>query len=179
MGLLGRIDHVNGNGADNRRANLRIATRSQNGANRGPQKNNTSGYKGVSRDKQRWQASITVMGVCHRIGGFDTPEEAAVAYDIRAREVFGEYAKLNLPNAPISLVDRVLKCLIRAKQHKGVSRFYGVYPVNRRWRALIQRDSRRVHIGYFTTEDEAARAVDAELDRQGSPRKRNFPLLSL
>jgi hypothetical protein len=91
------VDHVNGNGLDNRRINLRPATPSQNGANRPPQRNNTSGYKGVywNRPGQNWFARIKVAGRPVHLGMFADPTEAARAYNRAAMEAFGEYAWLN------------------------------------------------------------------------------------
>lgn len=88
-------DHINGDGLDNRRSNLRIANRSQNQMNRGMQKNNTSGFKGVTSSGNRWCAYIRCGGVSRNLGMFDSPEEAARAYDRRALELHGEFAKLN------------------------------------------------------------------------------------
>lgn len=90
-------DHANGNGLDNRRINLRPATKSLNAINRPPPRNNTSGYKGVSwvkRDR-KWQAMIGIGGRPTHLGTFDDPVEAARAYNRAALEAFGEYAWLN------------------------------------------------------------------------------------
>lgn len=93
------VDHVNRNGLDNRRCNLRLCTNAQNQCNRGRPKNNTSLYKGVSfcRSTGRWSVKIQNLGEYIWIGRFETPEEAAWAYDDAAREHFGEYAYLNFP----------------------------------------------------------------------------------
>jgi hypothetical protein len=93
------VDHRDGNGLNNTRANLRIATHSQNGANDGPSRHNTSGYKGVSRDRQRgnWAAEIRFERRRYHLGRFDTVEEAARAYDAAARRLHGEFAWLNFP----------------------------------------------------------------------------------
>lgn len=91
------IDHVNGNPLDNRKSNIRIATGSQNGINRGLPKNNTSGHKGVNwrnMDK-KWQARLSVNGKRISLGMFKTKEEAALAYNEAAIKYFGEFAKLN------------------------------------------------------------------------------------
>ena len=93
-------DHVNGDGLDNRRANLRHATRSQNSANSWNQRNKT-GFRGVSASfkasKWPWLATITVRGQYHWIGYFETAEAAARAYDAKAIELQGEFARLNFP----------------------------------------------------------------------------------
>jgi len=93
------VDHRNGDGLDNQEHNLRQATKAQNGMNRGPQSNNTSGFKGASRNKkgQNWGARIKRFGKYELLGYYDTKEEAARAYDAAAREAFGEFAWLNFP----------------------------------------------------------------------------------
>lgn len=89
-------DHINGNGLDNRRENLRLATRSQNSINRGKQSNNKSGYKGVSWNKRdkRWTAQITINKHIINLGGFDTPEQAYEAYKEAAKQYHGTFANL-------------------------------------------------------------------------------------
>jgi hypothetical protein len=93
-------DHWNGNGLDNRRENLRPCNNSQNGANRGKQRNNTSGYKGVFANNggRQWMAKIEVKLQSRYLGSFSTKEAAARAYDIAAKEAFGEFAVLNFPD---------------------------------------------------------------------------------
>jgi hypothetical protein len=97
IGMVGTIDHANRDTLDNQRHNLRPATGSQNGANRGPQVNNTSGYKGVTWDKarHRWSASIKVRGQRKNLGRFDNKIEAARAYNQAALKHFGVFAFLN------------------------------------------------------------------------------------
>jgi hypothetical protein len=92
-----RCDHVNGDGLDNRRANLREATHGQNMANRRPQ---GPSYKGITRRSDgRWQAQIQAARVHRHLGYFATPEAAAAAYDAAAVELFGEFARLNFPRS--------------------------------------------------------------------------------
>lgn len=90
-------DHTNGDGLDNRRANLRICTQAENLRNRGLQRNNTSGYKGAYWHAQagRWYSKIKAGGKNISLGMFDTAEEAARAYDAAALELYGEFASLN------------------------------------------------------------------------------------
>jgi hypothetical protein len=102
------VDHRNGDGLDNRRANLRQATHVENGRNRGAQVNNTSGWKGVSWDtgRGRWRAQIAVDGRRIFLGRFDDPVEAARVYDEAAVRYFGEFAHLNFPDTSLSDVRR-------------------------------------------------------------------------
>lgn len=92
------VDHVNRNGLDNRRQNLRFVTNSQNCWNRIGVQNTTSKYKGVSWDRRRikWRAKIVHNGKIYHIGRFDSEEEAALAYNKKAIELYGEYACLNI-----------------------------------------------------------------------------------
>jgi hypothetical protein len=88
------IDHINHIKDDNRWANLRDATHSQNHANKAKLKNNTSGYKGVSWNKQckKWESQIGYMNKDIHLGKYTTPQEAAEAYKKKAIELFGEFA---------------------------------------------------------------------------------------
>jgi hypothetical protein len=89
------IDHINRNGLDNRRRNLRICTRSQNLANQGLHSNNTSGLKGVSwcRQTRKWKAQISINHKHKNLGRFEDPEEAHAAYIKAAKKYFGEFAR--------------------------------------------------------------------------------------
>lgn len=93
------VDHRDGNGLNNRRGNLRLATRSQNLCNRRRPANTSSRFRGVCFDKQtgRWTAQIGRDGKCKRLGRFVTEEEAALAYDSAARQLHGEFATVNFP----------------------------------------------------------------------------------
>lgn len=87
------LDHRNGNPTDNRLANLRLATLSQNIANARRRADNTTGFKGVVRQGQRFRAQIKQAGKTLHLGMFDTPEEAHAAYVAAARERFGDFAR--------------------------------------------------------------------------------------
>lgn len=91
------VDHKDGNGLNNHRYNLRLATTAQNQHNRGKPRNNTSGYKGVVWNKlyEKWQAQIGIGGRQKNLGYFVNLEDAARAYNVAALEHFGEFAKLN------------------------------------------------------------------------------------
>lgn len=92
------VDHINGDGLDNRRSNLRLATHSQNQANRGKTHGRLSRYKGVRVYARSYGCNVWCRGVQYREGGFATEEDAARAYDRLARKLFGEYACLNFPD---------------------------------------------------------------------------------
>lgn len=87
------VDHINGNGLDNRKINLRVATHSQNMMNRKTHKNNTSGFKGVSWIKrtQKWQAMISTK----HLGEFKSKTEAVNTYNAAAKKYYKDFAKLN------------------------------------------------------------------------------------
>ncbi len=91
------VDHINQNKLDARRANLRITDRSGNAMNAGKKRHNTSGFKGVYLCKQtgRWRAEIRARGKVMKLGRFNTPQEAARAYDAAALKHHGEFACLN------------------------------------------------------------------------------------
>ena len=89
------IDHINHNGLDNQKNNLRICTRSQNLQNRFIFKNNSSGYKGIYPDRNKWRVQIRINKIKINLGSFSSPHEAALAYDKAAKELFGVFAKTN------------------------------------------------------------------------------------
>jgi len=91
------VDHINGDTLDNRKANLRVCTQRQNCRNQRPPRSNSSGFKGVSfdRDSGKWKAYIRHNGRLHNLGRHATAEEAAQAYNVAARERFGEFAEVN------------------------------------------------------------------------------------
>lgn len=93
----GFVDHINRNGLDNYRCNLRPATRLQNRMNCGLSKRNKSGFKGVSWHKScnKWVAKIEINDKSIYLGLFDDKIEAAKAYNAAAKKHFGEFAWLN------------------------------------------------------------------------------------
>lgn len=100
-----QVDHIDGDGLNNRRANLRLCTHGQNQQNRKAVVSK-SGFKGVRRIHKkpqwsiRWLATIKKDGRDRHLGSFDTAEDAARAYDRAAIQLFGEFAGLNFPAQP-------------------------------------------------------------------------------
>ena len=92
------VDHIDRNGLNNKRSNLRLCTKKQNRANGKPWKPAASGYRGVYWSGRKWFAAISQNG--HKIkslGQFESKELAARAYDAAAWERWGEFASLNFP----------------------------------------------------------------------------------
>jgi hypothetical protein len=91
------IDHISGDGLDNRRSNIRCCTKSENAINRRININNNSGYKGVSWYKvvKKWRAQIQYKKIVYHLGTYDKRIDAAKAYNKAAIKFHGEFAKLN------------------------------------------------------------------------------------
>lgn len=94
------IDHIDGNGLNNQKNNLRICTKSQNAMNSHSHCNSVSGFKGVhfNKDFKKYRVSIFCNGKNMFLGYFNDEKDAAKAYDKAAKEYFGEFARLNFNN---------------------------------------------------------------------------------
>ena len=92
------VDHINHDQKDNRLLNLRWATPSQNNMNTRKRSNCTSKYKGVSYNKhaKKWHAKIRMNGKHYHLGCFSDEKDAAKAYNLKAKELFKEFACLNI-----------------------------------------------------------------------------------
>lgn len=91
------VDHINHDGLDNRKENLRGCTKSENACNTGVTRGNASGFKGVSfsKDRNKWRAQIGKNNKNYHIGDFLSKEEAVKAYNEKALELHGEFAFQN------------------------------------------------------------------------------------
>jgi hypothetical protein len=86
------VDHINRNRLDNRRTNLRVASRAEQMQNTSLRSDSASGFRGVSKRGHRWRASATVAGKRHELGTYGTPEEAArVVSDWRREHMPGAH----------------------------------------------------------------------------------------
>ena len=111
------VDHISGDRSDNRKANLRICTRSENIQNMKKRPSTTGPFKGISYSRtyvgrQKWSAEIRRGSVRCFIGRFSTAKEAAHAYNEKALELFGEFARINvleLPGETVSATEHTLQ----------------------------------------------------------------------
>jgi len=92
------VDHIDGDRLNNSRANLRFVTPSQNAWNAKKRCDNSTGFKGVSEHPNGYLARIRYLRQRIHLGYFDNPRDAALMYDAAAATLFGEYAKINLPD---------------------------------------------------------------------------------
>jgi len=167
-----QVDHINGDGLDNRQSNLRLATHTQNTRN-GRAREGTSVYKGVSfYHGGRWQAQINTGHHVLCLGYYATQWDAAKAYNEAALKHHGEFARINvLPDKPTGDDLPLFDPDAKSSKFKGVS-YMGD---RRRWRAYITIDHKRYWLGQYDTENEAALAYDTCIKKYGLNRRLNFP----
>lgn len=152
------VDHVNGNRLDNRKLNLRVVTAQQNAFNRARNKNKVSSiYKGVFWDKEKslWLSLIKLNGKSRHLGYFKSEVDAACAYNEKAKELFGEYARLN--DVPENKYWWSRRIFIRDNStgYRGVTE-----QRKGKYQARITVEGKRVSLGYFDTALEAAKEYD-------------------
>lgn len=172
-------DHINRNRLDNRKTNLRPATKRQNQRNQSKTKDKTSSqYKGVTLSKvwayrkRPWIGHIAPDGKSIYLGSYADEEVAARAYDSAASYYYGEFAGLNFPDEPPAPFTP------KPPRQPQSSRFFGVrfrVYTAKKWGAEILIEGKRVQLGRFTEEIDAARAYDRAAREHPSPhRKLNF-----
>lgn len=99
-------DHINGDGFDNRMSNLRVCTKKENAFNRINHWGKSCDFKGVQKRFGNYMARIVINRKLICMGTYKTALEAAVVYDKKAKEVFGEFAALNFPPSPSSYISK-------------------------------------------------------------------------
>jgi hypothetical protein len=157
-----KIDHKDGNSLNNQKSNLRFASHIQNMANRKKSKG-ISKYKGVYWNKRnkKWKAQIKSNGKEIYLGVYEEEIDAAIAYDIKAKETWGEFARLNFDSINIEDNLRILSAQNHSK-NKTTSKYLGVCfnKQKDKWRVSISKDKKWFHVGYFSSEREAASAYN-------------------
>lgn len=103
------VDHINRNPLDNRKSNLRMCTQAENSRNVGVSQANSTGFKGVYFEKlnNKYRARIKYNGKRISLGCYMNPVDAAIAYDKKAIELFGDFAYTNFPNNNYIVLDEV------------------------------------------------------------------------
>lgn len=151
------VDHINMDPLDNRRANLRVCTRSQNKANAGKHRDNTSGFTGVNWNTtaKAWAARLGLNGKKVFLGYFNTPEEAAKAYNAAKVKYFGDFSQAT----PVDLAK--IEGLPPRTPHHNTTGVLGVTYKEKykKFRARIGVNYKRIFLGDFDTLEEAAEAV--------------------
>jgi hypothetical protein len=171
------VDHIDGDGLNNTRANLRICTDGENRANtRQRSASNTSTFKGVSHlpRTDRWKAQCE----SEFLGYFASIEAAAMAYDVAAVRIFGAFARLNFPDRIGEHSAEPPNPMTPRLSPRNTSGYVGIHYFARhnRWNAHLTEDGVPHHLGYFATPEEAALAYDVEAFRlRGMDAKLNFP----
>ncbi|MEO8611310.1 MAG: HNH endonuclease [Chloroflexota bacterium] len=158
-----QVDHINHDKLDNRRQNLRWVTPQQNTRNRRLLKSSRTGFIGVSQHGNRFHAYLKVNNRNKFLGSYETAETAALVRDAYARQIDEEHFVLNFPNQPVTPeIDAALQAVLNPspKPVKSKSRYRGVCWVRGRWRAQISVKARDLHLGYFASEMDAAKAYD-------------------
>lgn len=147
-------DHVDLNPLNNRRSNLRLATRSQQSANRALF-NSTSGFKGVYFDNATgyWRAHIKVHGKRVFLGYYENAEEGGIAYNVAALKYFGEFARVNdIPDWQLRIPSRVKRPLL---QRNNTSGHPNISKHSNHWVATIRVNGKQIYIGTYKTIEEA------------------------
>lgn len=178
------VDHINHNKLDNRRCNLRVCTRAENGRNIRKTNNRSSRYKGVSRSKKgpdminnrskQWTCGITYDGEYHWVGMYATEEHAALVYDEWAQEHHGEFACLNFPDGPTQEVLDIIKKGTDGLPVKS-SEYLGVTATGRMASSCVTHRRKNIYLGSYPSSEEAALRRDKKIIELGISGKLNFP----
>lgn len=171
------VDHINGNALDNRKENLRLACRGEQMRNTPRRQNKTSSrYKGVFKDGTNYRVTIRKDGIHYNCGHYKDERIAAIVYNLKARELFGEYARLNDVNSTVEEEAQVSALMHDAKRREGCSSRYRGVSIShgKTWRAAININGRSVKLGTFHTEEEAALAYnEAAIKHHGDKARLN------
>jgi hypothetical protein len=166
------VDHIDGNGLNNSRSNLRFATLSQNNMNQRMRPDNTSGHKGISwcPDREKYQVYVNIDRKRKSLGRYRTLEEAIYVRDQAVKEHYGEFARENtsLPEEAQIKPYRSVPRTLRRTGGNNSSGKTGVTKLKDQWRATITIDGKVKYIGTFA-DLEAAVAARENAEREYFP----------
>jgi hypothetical protein len=159
-GLL-NIDHIDNDGLNNTKNNLRHSTISQNMMNRRTNGTKTSKYKGVNQRgiSNQWRAAICFSNKLHNLGTYSSETDAAIAYNIAAVKMHGDFASLNdvkYKNGYIPQKIKTHKTPNRSSIYRGVC----FIKSTKKWQSSIKVNNKLIHIGTFENEELAAKAYN-------------------
>lgn len=181
------VDHINGNRIDNRKENLRLCSRNENAKNRKLNKSNNTGYKGVSKSRNKYKKWKTIIGVNNKkltIGTYSSIIDAAIAYNIAAEKYHGNFARLNVIYFPPFKSNDDVNYDIIYQRPKIISTlntsgYRGVSLSNdgHNWQSKIKYQDKDVFIGRSTNIKIAALMYDIiALRYYGNDAKTNFSI---
>lgn len=156
-------DHIDGNGLNNQKSNLRICTQAENNLN----KKIKGKYKGIKFYQGKWHSEIKFKGEYKYLGSYESAEQAALAYNEVAKELHGAYAILNVVNEPFKGF---------TKKAQFSSKFNGVsfHKTTNKWTAYLIISRKQKYLGIFENEQDAALAYNtAALAHYGASAKLN------
>ncbi len=171
------VDHIDHNGLNNKRSNLRLCLSAENSWNQEIRRNNTTGYKGVSRQgtANKYSARVMKHGVSYDMGWYDTPEEAGIAYDIGALYLHGVYSCINFDKE--MYVDLNIEAEFKKRHYVPTCAYRGVvYRGKTSYETTVCLGKKPIYIGRFPTAESAAEAYDKACIKLGKENpKLNFP----
>ena len=167
-------DHIDRNGLNNQRINLRAATPAQNNKHKRKDTLSKSKYWGcvwINEDK-KWSVRLrNTDGTCLYLGRFTNEVEAARCFDQASMRLYGEFANVNFPEIGIN-PNWAFPIRVYSSPYRGVA-WHGA---QRKWQVRAARDRRIVTLGYYRDEIEAARAYDKfTFEYTGKKSRLNFP----
>lgn len=174
------VDHINHNTLDNRKCNLRYASRAENIRNSSRHIDNKSGYKGVVYRNGFYRAYIISEGVFYQVKSSKDILDCARWYDMAAIHLHKDFASTNFPkeNYTTEEIEGVVRTLYDYRYTNNTSGYRGVSyrKRNSKWVAYINKNGERTYLGDHNTSIEAARAYDRKaLELLGDKAKLNFP----
>ncbi len=161
------IDHINGDGFDNRKSNLRICTRSQNNYNNRIRKNNTSGIKGVwwNKRNKKWCVGIRIRYKNKHLGSFSDINDAKLAYEKAAKLYFGEFYSDGIKILNKDLIEKINNMKVIKKERLRINNTSGIQGVSwdksrNRWLSQIIVDKKNKYLGRYSCIADAKAAYD-------------------